>query len=52
MNAMTDIYYGKTPHRWAINIEDWKIDPNEQKAIEDYKAGLEKNLKGINWKTK
>lgn len=35
MSAMSDIYYGKTPHPWAIDVEDWNVDPHQ--ILEDYK---------------
>ena len=41
MDSMSSIYYGREPnHPWAVDIEDWKIDPNQQ--LQDYKiAALE-----------
>jgi hypothetical protein len=29
LEVMSDIYYGRTPHPWAIDIEDWNIDKNQ-----------------------
>ncbi len=31
---MTDIYYGRIPHSWALEIENWKIDANQE--LKDY----------------
>lgn len=31
---MSDIYYGRKHHPWAIDIEDWKVDPNQ--SLKDY----------------
>ena len=31
---MTDIYYGKIEHPWAVEIEDWKVDHNQE--MKDY----------------
>jgi hypothetical protein len=44
MTAMTDIYYGKMKHPWAIDIENWKIETSEQRKIKEYKESLEKNF--------
>jgi branched-chain amino acid aminotransferase len=27
--AMNDIYYGRVPHPWAVDVEDWNIDINQ-----------------------
>merc|ERR1740122_428533 len=27
MAAMSDIYYGKVQSPWAIDVEEWKVDP-------------------------
>lgn len=35
MGAMSDIYYGKSVHPWAIDVEAWNVDPNQ--ILEDYK---------------
>jgi len=29
LQVMSDIYYGRTPHPWAIDIEEWQIDKNQ-----------------------
>lgn len=34
LQVMSDIYYGKTPHPWAIDIEEWQIDKNQ--VLMDY----------------
>ena len=36
MSTLTDIYYGKVDHPWGINIENWKLEAEEQKRIADY----------------
>ena len=41
---MSDIYYGRVAHPWAINLENWSIDPNEQLRIEEYKQDVERQL--------
>lgn len=35
MASMTDIYYGRVNHPWAIEIENWQIDRDQE--IKDYK---------------
>ena len=32
MSAMSDIYYGKVPSPWAIDVEEWDVDPNQVKC--------------------
>lgn len=32
LDNMNDIYYGRVSHPWAIEIEEWKIDPNQHLA--------------------
>jgi hypothetical protein len=27
--AMNDIYYGRVPHPWAVDVEDWNLDVNQ-----------------------
>ena len=41
MSSMSDIYYGRAAsHPWAIDVEKWEIDENQQ--LDDYKiAALE-----------
>jgi branched-chain amino acid aminotransferase len=34
MDSMTDIYYGRISHPWAVDIEDWKVDANQ--SLKDY----------------
>ena len=29
MSAMSDIYYGKVSSPWAIDVEEWNVDPNQ-----------------------
>jgi hypothetical protein len=31
---MSDIYYGRVAHPWAVNLENWAIDPNEKLRIQ------------------
>ena len=26
---MSDIYYGKVSSPWALDVEDWKVDPQQ-----------------------
>lgn len=33
--AMSDIYYGRVTHPWAIDIEEWKINVDQE--LKDYK---------------
>jgi len=35
MSAMSDIYYGKVSSPWAIDVEEWNVDPNQ--VLADYK---------------
>lgn len=44
MGAMTDIYYGRVSHPWAINIENWSIDANELRHVEEYQKSLEAHM--------
>ena len=32
MSAMSDIYYGKVSSPWAIDVEEWDVDPNQVKC--------------------
>jgi hypothetical protein len=41
---MSDIYYGRVAHPWAIHIEDWTIDVNEQLCLQEYEAEVGKYL--------
>lgn len=34
LKNMSDIYYGREPHPWAIDINDWNIDPKQ--VLKDY----------------
>jgi len=34
MDSMCDIYYGRRSHPWAVEIEEWKVDPTQK--IKDY----------------
>ena len=34
MAAMSDIYYGRAPHPWAIDVEEWNVDPVQ--VLSDY----------------
>jgi len=40
MSTLTDIYYGKVDHPWAINIENWQLEAKEQQRINEYKQSL------------
>ena len=40
MSTLTDIYYGKVDHPWAINIENWQLEAEEQQRIDEYKKSL------------
>ena len=33
MAAMSDIYYGRVPSPWAIDVEEWNVDPNQVGGI-------------------
>ena len=35
MAAMSDIYYGRAPHPWAIDVEEWNVDPVQ--ILSDYR---------------
>jgi len=35
MTAMSEIYYGKVPSPWAIDVEEWNVDRDQE--MEDYK---------------
>lgn len=35
MSVMSGIYYGRLPHTWAIDVEDWNVDSDQ--VLEDYK---------------
>merc|ERR1719340_286251 len=35
MAAMSDIYYGKVQSPWAIDVEEWNVDPHQ--VLTDYK---------------
>ena len=40
LTCLSDIYYGRTEHEWAINIEDWKLSEEEQISIDNYQKTL------------
>ena len=44
MNAMTDIYYGRVQHPWAMNIENWEIHSAEAEKVNEYKNSLLKHF--------
>ena len=33
MAAMSDIYYGRVASPWAIDVEEWNVDPNQVVGI-------------------
>ena len=33
LDAMQDIYYGRVASPWALDVDDWSIDPNQVKLI-------------------
>jgi len=35
MAAMSDIYYGRVASPWAIDVEEWNVDPNQ--VLADYR---------------
>merc|ERR1719154_78971 len=35
LSAMSDIYYGREASPWALDVDDWNVDPHQ--ALEDYK---------------
>lgn len=35
MAAMSDIYYGKVQSPWAVDVEEWNVDPHQ--VLADYK---------------
>jgi|FrelakmetLWP11LW_1041352.scaffolds.fasta_scaffold232354_1 hypothetical protein len=41
---MADIYYGRVAHPWAISLENWKFDPNEEVRLQDYKDDISRQL--------
>ena len=41
---MTDIYYGRVQHPWAMNIENWEIDSAEVEKVNEYKNSLLKHF--------
>jgi len=42
--AMTDIYYGKVKHPWAIDIEEWDIDKSQ--VLMDYAQPEQAEVQG------
>ena len=41
---MTDIYYGRVKHPWAMDIENWEVETEEAKRVQEYKASLQKHF--------
>lgn len=35
LSSMSDIYYGRVASPWALDVDDWNVDPHQ--ALEDYK---------------
>ena len=33
LDAMQDIYYGRVSSPWALDVDDWSIDPNQVKFM-------------------
>ena len=33
LDAMQDIYYGRVASPWALDVDDWSIDPNQVRFI-------------------
>ena len=44
LKSMSDIYYGRRSHPWAISLENWSFDPNEMSRLEDYKNDIKRQL--------
>jgi len=30
LSAMSDIYYGRVSSPWALDVEDWNVDPSQE----------------------
>lgn len=48
LKSMSDIYYGRRAHPWAISLENWSFDPNEMSRLEDYKNDIKRQLAAEN----
>lgn len=48
LKSMSDIYYGRKAHPWAVSIENWSFDPNEKLRLQDYQDDITRQLAAEN----
>ena len=47
MDSMCDIYYGRRPHPWAVEIEEWNVDATQK--IKDYEEAQRRSEMAWLW---
>ena len=47
---MSDIYYGRVDHPWAIDIESWPEQPaKEVDRLQGYQASINQHVASLGW---
>ena len=47
---MSDIYYGRVEHPWAIELESWPEQPvQEMQRLESYKESINQHVAILGW---
>ena len=46
---MSDIYYGRVDHPWALDVENWTQDtPQERVRLQEYQASIDQHVAFLN----
>ena len=46
---MSDIYYGRVEHPWAVNIDSWAEEtPEERARLQQYEASINQHVASFN----
>ncbi len=46
---MSDIYYGRVQHPWAVDIEDWaESTPQELERLQEYQDSVNQHVGCLN----
>ena len=47
---MSDIYYGRIEHPWAMDVENWtEMSQLEEQRLKDYKESIVQHMHIYNW---
>ena len=44
MKAVTDIQYGRVEHPWALDIEEWTVNADEDRKSKEFESSLDQNF--------